>query len=223
MNKSVLMLINGFGVEKSGSYSIYTPSLVPNFEKLRTERMFTTIKNTYLDYRNAYRNFSMGIDDALTYNLVENNIFKNEFQTNQMIQYIIQQINKDEKCKLHVIGYWDGERTAGQLATYVKEIQTKISATNKILIHLILCQKSLEDYQYIERNLVTLGYELGPNVRIGFITGEDNLTDYNGMKEITKTFVTEYGEKYKELNKKIATQVQMKIPPSKTRTFACNY
>ena len=43
------------------------------------------------------------------------------------------------------------------------------------------------------------------------------------MKERTKTFVTEYGEKYKELNKKIATQVQMKIPPSKTRTFACNY
>ena len=223
MNKSILMLINGFGVEKAGSYSIYRPELVPNFEKLRSERMFTTIKNTYLDYRNAYRNFSMGIDDALTYNLVENNIFKNEFQTNQMMQYIIQQVNKDEKCKLHVICYWDGERTAGQVATYVKEIQTKVHSTNKILIHLILCQKSLEDYQYIERNLVTLGYELGPNVRIGFITGEENLTDYNGMKEITKTFVTEYGEKYKELNKKIATQVQMKIPPSKTRTFACNY
>ena len=92
MNKSILMLINGFGVEKAGSYSIYRPELVPNFEKLRSERMFTTIKNTYLDYRNAYRNFSMGIDDALTYNLVENNIFKNEFQTNQMMQYIIQQV-----------------------------------------------------------------------------------------------------------------------------------
>ena len=35
MNKSILMLINGFGVEKAGSYSIYRPELVPNFEKLR--------------------------------------------------------------------------------------------------------------------------------------------------------------------------------------------
>ena len=165
----------------------------------------------------------MGIDDALTYNLVENNILKNEFETNQMVQYIIQQVNKDEKAKLHVICYWDSERSAQQIATYVKYIQTKVSGNTKILIHLILCQKSLDDYQYIDRNLVTLGYELGPNVRIGFITGEDNLTDYNGMKEITKTFVTEYGEKYKELNKKIDTQVQMKIPPCKTRTFACNY
>ena len=70
MKKNILMLINGFGIERSNSYSVYSGELMPNLEALRTSRMFTSIPNGYLDYKGAYRNFSMGIDDALTYNLI---------------------------------------------------------------------------------------------------------------------------------------------------------
>ncbi len=223
MKKNILMLINGFGVEKAGTYSVYSPELLPNIDRFTKEKIFTTIPNKFLDYRNAYRNFSMGIDDALTYNLIENNIYKNEYEENQMLKYIIQQVNKDEKTKLHFICYWDGERTAGQIATYVREIKSKVGINNKILIHLILCQKSIEDYSYIARNLTTLNYELGVNVKLGFITGEENINSMLPLKEVIKTLVTEYGEKYKDLNKKVEVQTQTKIPPCKTRTFAVSY
>ena len=46
---------------------------MPNMDRLTKERIFMSIPNKYLDYRNAYRNFSIGIDHALTYNVGDNN------------------------------------------------------------------------------------------------------------------------------------------------------
>ena len=82
------MLINGFGIERGDSYNIYNSELMPNMERIRTEKMFGGIPNKYLDYKSAYRNFSMGIDNPLTYSLVENNINTGEFMDNEMFKYI---------------------------------------------------------------------------------------------------------------------------------------
>ena len=221
MKKNILLLINGFGIQRSDSYSVYSAELMPNLDNLINTKIFKSISNNYLDYKSAYRNFSMGIDDALTYNLIENNIYKLEYSENPLMKYIIQELNKNDKSKLHIFCYWDSPRTAEQIATYVKEISSKVKT--KIIIHLILCQNGLDDYKYIERSFTTLNYELGVNVKIGIITGEENLGNVLAFKEVIKTLVTEYGEKYKEIGKKIESQVQSKIPPSKTRTFALSY
>ena len=221
MKKNILMLINGFGIERNGSYSIYSNDLMPNFEAIRSTKIFKPIVNEFLDYKSAYRNFSMGIDDPLTYNLIENNIFKVEYPENPLMKYIIQELNKNDKIKFHVFCYWDSQRTVEQIATYIKELQSKVP--NKIFLHIILCQKSINDYKYIERSFTTLNYELGVNVKVGLVTGEDNLSDTLQFKDVMKTFITEYGEKYKDIGKKVETQTQMKIPPSKTRTFAVSY
>ena len=74
MKKNVLFLINGFGIEKNDSYNVYSANLMPNMDKLTKERIFSSIPNKYLDYKTAYRNFRMGIKNAITYSLVENNI-----------------------------------------------------------------------------------------------------------------------------------------------------
>ena len=221
MKKNILLLINGFGIQKSDSYSVYSAEVMPNLDSLINTRIFKSINNNYLDYKSAYRNFSMGIDDALTYNLIENNIYKLEYEENPLMKYIIQEMNKDEKSKLHIFCFWDSPRTANQIATYVKEIQSKIKS--KIFIHLILCQNNIDDYKYIERSFTTLNYELGVNVKIGIVTGEDNLNQTLPFKDVIKTFVTEYGEKWKDIGKKIEVQIQTKTPPSKTRTFAISY
>ncbi len=221
MKKNILMLINGFGIERSNSYSVYSGELMPNLEALRTSRMFASIPNEYLDYKGAYRNFSMGIDDALTYNLIENNIYKVEYPENPLMKYIIQEMNKNEKIKLHIFCYWDSPRTVEQISLYVKEIQSKIP--NKIFIHVILCQESLDDYKYIERSFITLNYELGNNVKVGIVTGEKNIEDLLPFKDVMKSFLTEYGEKWKDIDKKMEVQLQSKIPPNKTRTFAVSY
>ena len=134
MKKNILMLINGFGIERNGSYSIYSNDLMPNFEAIRSTKIFKPIVNEFLDYKSAYRNFSMGIDDPLTYNLIENNIFKVEYPENPLMKYIIQELNKNDKIKFHVFCYWDSQRTVEQIATYIKEIQSKVP--NKIFLHI---------------------------------------------------------------------------------------
>ncbi len=221
MKKNILMLINGFGVQRNDSYSIYSGELMPNLEGIRTTKIFKSINNGFLEYKGAYRNFSMGIDDPLTYNLIENNIFKVEYPENPLLKYIIQEMNKNEKIKLHVFCYWDSPRTVEQISNYIKEIQSKIS--NKIYIHVILCQEAMDDYKYIERNFTTLNYELGTNVKVGIITGQDNLENPLQFKEVMKCFLTEYGEKWKDIGKKVEVQMQTKTPPFKTRTFAVSY
>ena len=45
MKKNILMLINGFGIERNGSYSIYSNDLMPNFEAIRSTKIFKPIVN----------------------------------------------------------------------------------------------------------------------------------------------------------------------------------
>ena len=37
--KTVLFLMNGFGIETKDSYSVYDTSIVPNIEKLRNRKI----------------------------------------------------------------------------------------------------------------------------------------------------------------------------------------
>ena len=55
MKKNILLLINGFGVERADSYNIYSGELMPNMDRLTKERVFVSIPNNYLDYVSAYR------------------------------------------------------------------------------------------------------------------------------------------------------------------------
>ena len=89
MKKNILLLINGFGVERNNSYNVYSAELMPTMDKLTKERIFVSIPNNYLDYKSSYRNFSMGINEALTYSLIENNIYSEEYKSNQLLKYTV--------------------------------------------------------------------------------------------------------------------------------------
>jgi len=221
MKKSILLLINGFGIEQAGSYSMYSADVMPNLDKLTKEKIFMTIPNSFLDYQSGYRNFSIGINQHLTYNLVENNINGLEYKTNKIVKYIENELNKLEGSKLHVFCYWDSEKTIEQLVTYVKEIYSNVNT--KIFIHLILCQKSMNDYKYIERGLHSLNYDMGNNIKIGIVTGENNLYNVENTREIVKSFTTEMGEKWKDVSKKLEVLIQNKTKPFEVRTFAVSY
>ena len=219
MKKNILLLINGFGIEKAGSYNVYSGELMPNLEKIRTEKIFFTIPNKYLDYKSAYRNFSIGINDSLTYTLIDNNINNGEFKNNQLIKYITNELNKN-KSKLHIFVYWDSNKTIDCLNTYLKEIQ--LQTESKIYVHIILCQKSLLDYKDIEKGFNSLNYELSNNVKIGLITGENSLTDTVQLRELIKAYITEYGEKWKDIPKRLNVNYEAKTIPCNSRTFEVN-
>ncbi len=216
MKKNILLLINGFGVEKSDSYQVYTESLMPNMDRLTKERVFFSIPNRSLDYKSAYRNFSIGVEDSLTYNLVENNININEQKSNQLVKYIENETNR-LKGRIHIIVYWDSSKTIEQLSSYISELDS--NTTCRIFVHLVLCQKSVNDYKDIIKGFNNISYEMGPNVRIGFVTGENNLSNLLQTKDLVKSYITEFGEKWKDLEKKVEVLIQNKTAPCDTRTF----
>ena len=74
MKKNILLLINGFGVEQADSVSVYSKELMPNMDMLTTTGIFGSIPSNELDYKSGYRKFSIGISDALTYSIVNNDI-----------------------------------------------------------------------------------------------------------------------------------------------------
>ena len=219
MKKNILLLINGFGVEKADSYSVYSKELMPNMDRLTREKIFVTIPNNYYDYKNAYRDFSMNIKYPLTYSLIDKHINDMDYRNNQLLKYICAELVK-YKSRLHIICYWDNEKTIEHLITFVKEFYTQSNA--KIFIHLVLCQKSVNEYKEIDRWFSSLSYEMGNNIKIGVITGENNYKDLLSLKEIVKCYMTEFGEKWRDLNKKVEVLVQNKTVPCDVRTFSVN-
>ena len=219
MKKNILLLINGFGVEKSDSYNVYSEKLMPNMDRLTKERIFLSIPNSFLDYKSAYRNFSMGINDPLTYSLIENNINSGEYRNNQLFKYIIN-ITETNKSRLHIICFWDSDKTIEQVSEYLKILQSE--NISRVFLHIVLCQKSINDYKEIERWLNQVTYEIGGNVKIGVVTGENNLYNILAARDLAKVFITEFGEKWKDLSKKVEVLVQTKTAPCDTRTFSVN-
>ena len=119
MKKNILLLINGFGIERTDSYSVYSAQLMPNMDRLTREKIFVSTPNNFLDYKSAYRKFSMGIDYPLTYNLIENNLFNAAIGENQVFKYITTQVN-NLKSRLHIICFWDSDKTVDQLLSFIR-------------------------------------------------------------------------------------------------------
>lgn len=219
MRKNILLLINGFGIEKSDSYNIYSKELMPNLDNLTSEGVFKTLQNNYLDYKSGYREFSMGILEPLTYSLIENEISSKNYKNNQVLKYIANESNKFNS-KIHIFCYFDSARIIEQLKVYLTELQSL--SNNSIYLHIMLCQQSLNEYKDIERGLSAFSYELGNKIKLGIISGNNKIKDGMPLKEFIKLFVTETGEKWKDLEKKVKVLIQTKTKPEDARPFAVN-
>lgn len=219
MKKNILLLINGFGIEQADSVNVYNEKLMPNMDRLTKEKLFASLASKDLDYKDGYRKFSIGINESLTYSIVENSLSNDSYKNNQLLKYIESKTNMGEN-RLHIFCYWENDRTVSQLATFLKEIV--LYTNHMIYVHLILCQLSLTVYKSVERSLTFLNYELGNTVKIGIVTGESNLDNILIFRDMIKTFVTEAGEKWKDLTKKVDVLKQTKTIPNCTRTFAVN-
>ena len=219
MKKNILLLINGFGVEQPDSVNVYSEALMPNMDRLTKEKLFVSLASKDLDYKDGYRKFSIGINEALTYSIIENNFSNNVYKNNQLLKYIETKTNENEN-RLHVFCYWENDRTISQLSMFLKEIA--LNTNHMIYVHLILCQKSLSVYKSVERSFTLLNYELGNTIIVGMVTGESYITNILCFRDMIKTFVTEAGEKWKDLTKKVEVLTQTKTIPNHTRTFSVN-
>lgn len=219
MKKNILLLINGFGVEQKDSFNIYKPELMPNLDRLTKEKLFTSLSSNYLDYKDGYRNFSIGIKKPLTYNIILNHISQEEYKNNQTLKYIIQQTNNNNS-RLHIICYWDNSSTIEHLTQYIRYLTPYIK--KDIYIHLVLTQKSLSDYKNMLVGFNILNYELTSKVKVGLVTGENTINSISGIKDYVKSLVTTVGEKWKDVNKRLQTCIETRTAPCNVRTFMLN-
>ena len=85
--KTILMLINGFGVEKKESYPIYDDTLMPTFAELSKNYLFSNnsviskVSNIY----DAYRNISMDVNELYNYSIVDNDIALKKLINNETL------------------------------------------------------------------------------------------------------------------------------------------
>ena len=212
--KNILMLINGFGIEQADSYNIYGKDIMPNLDRLTNEWLFSSLQSKELDYKDGYRKFSIGINESLTYNIIEQSILNESYNTNMLFNSIITELSKTNR-KLHIFCFYENDKTIKQLLAYLK----KVDALNiKVLVHLIFCQKSLKSYKDMDNNLVRLNYEFN-NIKIGIVTGFNNVNDEHSLKDINKALITNIGEKWNDLSKKIKVLNDTKTLPYNARTF----
>lgn len=219
MKKNILLLINGFGVEQRDSYNVYKKELMPNLDRLTIEGLFSTLSSNYLDYKDGYRNFSIGIKIPLSYSIISNNISNENYKNNQVFKYAVQQVN-NTNSKLHIICYWDNNVTIEQLIIYLKYIIPYVKT--KICLHLVLTQKSLNDYKTMIPYVNSINYDLSSKVKIGLITGENNLNKVLTLKDYVRSFIAVVGEKWKDIDKRFNTCINNRTTPNNMRTFIFN-
>ena len=85
--KTILLLINGFGVEKKESFPIYDDDLMPTFAALSKEYLFSnnSVISKVGNYYDAYRNVSMDINELYNYSLVDKEIESKKILTNETL------------------------------------------------------------------------------------------------------------------------------------------
>ena len=104
--KTVLFLINGFGVEKKESYSIYDSSLMPTFEELTKKYLFSkdSIVSTVNNYYDAYRNASLDVSELYNYSILDKDIESKVFLTKEnLIEIMKNPNNKTIKQKQEIL------------------------------------------------------------------------------------------------------------------------
>ena len=217
MKKNILLLINGFGIEQKDSIEIYSDKVMPNMDKLTKIGMFGSISSKELDYADGYRYFSIGVNEPLTYSIINNSLANDSYMNNEIFKYIIND-KKINKGKIHILCYLDSESTLYQLGVYIKKIVE--NTDSKIFVHLILRNKSLKDYKFIEKTINSLNYEYGVFVKVGIVCGERYLESLNAAKDYIKMLIAESGEKWKEVGKKLDVLIDSKTVPTDARIFA---
>ena len=79
ITKTILFLINGLGVASKDSFDIKFDDTMPNLSMLMGNYLYSNLENINYNYKNGYRNFSLGNDLLPTYHRLEsdNNLTNN--------------------------------------------------------------------------------------------------------------------------------------------------
>ena len=221
--KTVLFLMNGFGIEGKNSYSVYDSSIVPNIENLRNRYLFQTLSTNNKTMYEGFRNISLEIGELYNYHIynresLNNNIFNNPNYLN------MKKVQEERKSKLHLFVFVDkSTMIVDNLKNFLKTINKE--RDKKIFLHLVLTCSNYEDYPLIIDTLSKINIDLSDEATIGIVFGLETMLNTNPVTELNfflKMLITEVGEKWQSFSQKLDVSYKTKKAPTSIKPFVVN-
>ena len=221
--QTVLFLINGFGIETKNSYTVYSASLMPNFDKLMNKYMFSKIDSNVRNIFDGYRNMSLELDGLYNYRIYNREAENGNLLKNNTLLSISNTI-KERKSKLHILCFVD---TSLDIVENLKHFLMTINKEHdkKIYLHIVLTSNNYEDYPKILDVLSKINVELNEMATIGMVMGLANILNSNKITELNfflKTMISEVGERWTSFKQKLDVSYGMKQSPSSVKPFVVN-
>ena len=133
--KTILFLINGFGIEGKDSYSVYDASIVPNIESLRNRYLFQTLSTNNKTMYEGFRNISLEIGELYNYHIFNRESLNNNIYANANYLNIKKEL-EEKKSKLHLFVFIDKSlMIVENLKAFLKNINK--NHDKKIFLHLV--------------------------------------------------------------------------------------
>ena len=223
--KTILLLINGFGIEKKESFPIYDQSLMPTFDRLSKDYLFSnnSVLSNVNNYYDAYRNISLDVNELYNYSILDQDIINKTFSNRQMLI----NLKNDYQTKngnLHIFCMVD---PSIKIVDHLKETLKLLNPNmdKKIYLHLIISSNNIEDYKYLINVFSKINMDLSEYAEIGFIMGLASID--NNAKEVDlnfflKMFISKVGEKWQSFKQKFDVLYGMKTIPRDTKPFLVN-
>ena len=221
--KTILFLINGFGVEKKESYSIYDSKLMPTFDDFTKKYLFSTIESKVSKYYDAYRNISLDIEELYNYSILDKEIAEKTFFNNQVLMNLKTE-NDTRKSNLHMFCLVD---TSLKIVEHLKDTVKYLNPNKdkKIFLHLIISSSNIDDYKQLVNVFSHINMELSGYASIGFIMGLsaiDNNAKQVDLNFFFKMFISKVGEKWQSFTQKFDVLYGTKLLPRNTKPFIVN-
>lgn len=193
--KSILFLINGLGVASKDSFDIKFNDMMPNLSMLMGNYIFAKLENKNYNYKNGFRNFSLGNDLLPTYHILENDT---NFLNNPTIINIANDAINNH-TKVHLFCFLDNEQVINQVVKIVDVLRPR--GNFSIFVHIVIRQKDVIDYDNIIKMIKQLEDKitLAENVQIGAVVGERQINSDSFYELISK----QTGGKWPDYSRKL--------------------
>ena len=221
--KTVLMLINGFGIETDDSFEIYKTDLLPNFDNLMKKYLFSRINSSVNTIYEGYRNMSLEINELYNYHIYGRESDNGNIKQNSVVNTVKNELEK-RKSKLHLWAFVD---TSLKISDNIKSFLKTINELKdkKIYVHIVLTCKNYEDYPKIQDTLSKINIDIAEYATIGMVIGLETILNSNPVTELNfflKTLITEVGERWQSFKQKIDVSYGTKKSPTSMKPFVVN-
>ena len=214
--KTVLFLINGFGIQQKNCYDIFDNNFMRNLVDLSGRYLYSTLTTKSFDYKEGYSELSSGSNTSISYLNLSKRIEEKEYENNLVLKEIIE---KSKTKKLQMFCYLDNMETVEQVSEYIRFISKSIN--KKIILNIVLRPKDISQYKLIIKCIDKLTLDLSDFCTLGLVMGENKLNSKE-IRDYIRIMYTEITEMWHDSIRKFQALENEEIPPNEVRPFLIN-